>query len=205
MCSDVGGWFTGGTFAQRQEPERQKKCDKAVVNPCGCPSTELPTRARNAQPDCACHGRTSDQLQRRLARTPVSYRENPQEKGQSFVAVADRCRNPGTGLGPFGSSYSARDIPVTEPLPGSPWARGPEERPTPRLAGAPSPRGPDLVFHDPLSNFVVQERTDAGPRSVLPDTAALHQEGKTSGRAAEGGDHGGPTRLWNPEASKSSL
>ena len=91
---------------------KAEKCDKAVVSPCGWPSSEPPTRPRNAQPDCAYHGSASDQLLCRLTPAPVSYRKNPQEKGQKFVAVAHRCRNPGTGLGPFGGSYSARDAPV---------------------------------------------------------------------------------------------
>lgn len=56
---------------------------------------------------------------------------------------------------------------MTEPLPGI-TSQGIRNSPTPALAGAPTPRGPELVFHDPFANSVAGQRADAPDGPLMP-------------------------------------
>lgn len=103
----------------------------------------------HGQPDRTYRSRATDQLKRGCARSTARSRCRPSEEIQRPLPRADLRRSPGPGFHPACRSCSAGRVPVmeatsfmsTDPIRNSPKAL---------LAAAPSPQGPELVFHDPL-------------------------------------------------------
>ena len=107
-------------------------------------------KERNAQPDRACRRSAPDQLERRLIHIAIRY-GIASEEVQKHDAFAHRRRNGCPWFGPSGCPYPARGSPVTDPLESRPSVDA-LNSPRPLLAGVQSPRGSELVFHDPLSH-----------------------------------------------------
>jgi hypothetical protein len=149
--------------------------------------SELPARGRHGQPDRADRSGAPDELKRSLARSEIGCRRNASEEIQRQLPATDLRRNPCPGFHPPCRSCSTGRVPVTKPA--SSMSMGPvPNSPEPLPPAAPSPKGPELVFHDPLPTSEPEQQAGRSRVPVLSfhcDPVPKHRKNKRPATRAD--------------------